>query len=43
MAAAADHTDLDLAVAGEAVFESVLGTCHPHLHLIHGLRMLRVF
>jgi hypothetical protein len=38
-----DHADLDLAVAGEAVVEIVLGTCHPDLHLIHGLRMLWVF
>src|SRR5271169_1689274 len=30
-----DDADLDLAVAGEAVFEAVLGTCHPDLHLIH--------
>ena len=33
----------DLAIAGKAVFEAVLGTCHPYLHLIHGLRMLWVF
>jgi hypothetical protein len=33
----------DLAIAGKGVFEAVLGTCHPYLHLIHGLRMLWVF
>jgi hypothetical protein len=39
----ADHGDLDLAVAVEAVFEVVLGTGHPVLHPIHGLRTLWVF
>jgi len=39
----ANHADLDLVVAGDVFLEAVLGTCHPHLHLIHGLRMLWVF
>ncbi len=43
LTAETDHTEFDLAVASEAGFEAFLGTCHPDLHLIHGLRMLWVF